>query len=251
MSFGRRMCFTCSFPTWASRQRRSISSRVRRGRFLWSSPSIWMFGFWRGFWCVCARRGRGVGAAFAGTDGADQSGGLGCGRAGRAGVYSTLVGRFDRCLLGMLAALLRLRPGRWLLWWRRWRRYGWPPRYMRDLPPNFARAAPVVFWAYLSTVGAYVGRRGAGVSRRGHCVAAVAGALAGARRDLELFALFMARPCAVRLHRAVGGWQPFASVAANALLHFALALPVCLGVAWLSFTTIEQPFLRLRGRYVQ
>ena len=52
------------------------------------------------------------------------------------------------------------------------------------------------------------------------------------------------------LHRAVGGWMPFASVAANALLHFALALPLCLGVAWLSFITIEQPFLRLRGRYV-
>ena len=52
------------------------------------------------------------------------------------------------------------------------------------------------------------------------------------------------------LHRAVGSWMPFASVAVNALLHFALALPLCLGVAWLSFLTIEQPFLRLRGRYV-
>ena len=52
------------------------------------------------------------------------------------------------------------------------------------------------------------------------------------------------------LHRYVGVWTPFGSVALNALANFVVLLPLALALAALSYTTIERPFLRLRGGYV-
>ena len=51
------------------------------------------------------------------------------------------------------------------------------------------------------------------------------------------------------LHRYVGVWMPFGSVALNALANFVVLLPLALALAALSYTTIERPFLRLRGVY--
>ena len=64
------------------------------------------------------------------------------------------------------------------------------------------------------------------------------------------FALMLLSGLEMRKIMLAGAGGVAALVAANALLHFALALPLCLVVAWLSFVTIEQPFLRLRGRFV-
>lgn len=172
--------------------------------------------------------------------------------------YSTLIGRFDQFLWGMLAALLwqrhaalLRRHGRWLLvvalaalWLA--------TTVQARFASYFAPEPRQVFWVFWGTAEALVW---SGV------VLAYLGA--GIRwpqwlaRWLERggawsYSLYLWHALVLfTLHRAVGGWMPFGSVAANAVLHFALALPLCLVVAWLSFVTIEQPFLRLRGRYVQ
>ena len=172
--------------------------------------------------------------------------------------YSTLVGRFDQFLWGMLAALLwqrhadvLRRHGRWLLALALallWLATAVQARFASYFLPE-PRQAFWVFWGTAEALvwaGVVLAYLGAGIAwpqwlarwlERG-------GAWSYSLYLWHALVLFT-------LHRAVGGWMPFASVAANALLHFALALPLCLGVAWLSFITIEQPFLRLRGRYVQ
>ena len=51
------------------------------------------------------------------------------------------------------------------------------------------------------------------------------------------------------MHRYAGVWTPFDTVALNALANFMVLLPLALALAGLSYTTIERPFLRLRGAY--
>ena len=172
--------------------------------------------------------------------------------------YSTLVGRFDQFLWGMLAALcwqryasVLQRHGRWLLVLALallWLATTVQARYASYFSPE-PRQAFWVFWGTaeaLAWAGVVLAYLGAGIAwpkplarwlERG-------GAWSYSLYLWHGLVLFV-------LHRAVGGWMPLSSVAANAVLHFALVLPLSLAVAWLSFITIEQPFLRLRGRYVQ
>ena len=170
--------------------------------------------------------------------------------------YSTLVGRFDQFLWGMLAALMwqrhasvLQRHGRWLLVLALaalWVATTVQARFASYFLPELRQA----FWVFWGTAEALVW---AGV------VLAYLGAGIGWPKPLARllehggawsYSLYLWHGLVLfTLHRAVGSWMPFGSVAANALLHFALALPLCLAVAWLSFLTIEQPFLRLRGRY--
>ena len=172
--------------------------------------------------------------------------------------YSTLVGRFDQFLWGMLAALcwqryasVLQRHGRWLLVLALallWLASTVQARYASYFSPE-PRQAFWVFWGTAEALvwaGVVLAYLGAGIAwprplarwlERG-------GAWSYSLYLWHGLVLFV-------LHRAVGGWMPLSSVAANAVLHFALVLPLSLAVAWLSFITIEQPFLRLRGRYVQ
>ncbi|MBP6599806.1 MAG: acyltransferase [Giesbergeria sp.] len=172
--------------------------------------------------------------------------------------YSTLVGRFDQFLWGMLAALcwqryasVLQRHGRWLLVLALallWLASTVQARYASYFSPE-PRQAFWVFWGTAEALvwaGVVLAYLGAGIAwprplarwlERG-------GAWSYSLYLWHGLVLFV-------LHRAVGGWMPLGSVAANAVLHFALVLPLSLAVAWLSFITIEQPFLRLRGRYVQ
>lgn len=170
--------------------------------------------------------------------------------------YSTLIGRFDQFLWGMLAALLwqrhagvLQRHGRWLLVLALallWLATTVQARFASYFLPEPRQ----VFWVWWGTAEALVWS--------GVVLAYLGAGIAWPQwlaRWLERgggwsYSLYLWHALVLfTLHRAVGGWMPFASVAANALLHFALALPLCLVVAWLSFVTIEQPFLRLRVRY--
>jgi len=51
------------------------------------------------------------------------------------------------------------------------------------------------------------------------------------------------------MYQYLGALAPFNSMAANLLLNFIMVLPALLGFAWLSYRTIELPFLGLRKRY--
>jgi len=51
------------------------------------------------------------------------------------------------------------------------------------------------------------------------------------------------------MYQYIGALTPFNSLAANLLLNFMVVMPVLLGFAWLSYKTIELPFLGLRKRY--
>ena len=171
--------------------------------------------------------------------------------------YSTLIGRFDQFLWGMLAALLwqqhaglLRRHGRWLLvaaLAALWLATTVQARFASSFLPEPRQ----LFWVFWGTAEAllwsgviltYLGA-GIGWPQWLACCMERGGAWSYSLYLWHGMVLFV-------LHSVVGGWMPFGSVAANALLHFALALPLCLVVAWLSFVTIEQPFLRLRGRYV-
>lgn len=172
--------------------------------------------------------------------------------------YSTLVGRFDQFLWGMVAALLwQQRPfagfvqrhGRGLLVLALallWAATTVQARFASYFLPE-PRQAFWVFWGTAEALvwsGVVLAYLGAGIrwpQPLAHWLE---------RGGAWSYSLYLWHGLVIFvLHRAVGAWMPLGSVAANALLHFALALPLSLAVAWLSFITIEQPFLRLRGRY--
>jgi len=51
------------------------------------------------------------------------------------------------------------------------------------------------------------------------------------------------------MYQYIGVITPFSSLAANLLVNFVIVLPIIMGFAWLSYKTIELPFLGLRKRY--
>lgn len=170
--------------------------------------------------------------------------------------YSTLVGRFDQFLWGMVAAMVwqqrRLwieRHGRWLLplaLLLAWGAAAWLARYASHFKPEPRQAA----WVVWGTVEALVW-------------AGVVLAYLGARvawprplaRLLELggtwsYSFYLWHGLLLYVaHRHLGVWTPTDSVALNALANFVLLLPPALALAGLSYATIERPFLRLRGVY--
>ena len=171
--------------------------------------------------------------------------------------YSTLVGRFDQFLWGMLAAVLWTQHRTWFERHGRvllalavalvWAATSWQARFASHFSPDPRQAAWVVWgtvealmWSAL--VLGYVGARIV-------WPAPLARALERGGEWSYSFYLWHGLLLYV-LHRYVGVWTPFGSVALNALANFAVLLPLALALAALSYTTIERPFLRLRGGYV-
>lgn len=173
-------------------------------------------------------------------------------------LYSTLVGRFDQFLWGMAAAMLwqrrRLwleRHGRWLLAagvLAAWAALAWLARNASYFSPEQRQPA----WILWSTVEALVwaavllGYLGARIP----WPAPLAWLLG--RGGAWSYSFYLWHGLLLYLaHRHLGAWSPSGVVALDALANFVLLLPVALALAALSYTTIEQPFLRLRGRYVR
>jgi len=179
-------------------------------------------------------------------------------------LYTTLAGRFDQFLWGMCAAIVwqrhhacwqeggRMRSGLRLLALACalllvWLALAWLARHASRFTPEPRQLA----WLFWSTVEAWM-----------WCLLILAylasnirwpQALArawewGARWSYSLY-LWHGVLLYIVLHY-LGFWRPSGSVALNVLLNFALLLPVALALAALSYTTIERPFLRMRGRYV-
>ena len=170
--------------------------------------------------------------------------------------YSTLVGRFDQFLWGMLAAVLWTQHRTWFERHGRvllalavalvWAATSWQARFASHFSPDPRQAAWVVWgtvealmWSAL--VLGYVAARIV-------WPAPVARALERGGEWSYSFYLWHGLLLYV-LHRYVGVWTPFGSVALNALANFVVLLPLALGLAALSYATIERPFLRLRGIY--
>ena len=172
--------------------------------------------------------------------------------------YSTLVGRFDQFLWGMLAAVLWAQHRAWFERHGRvllalavalvWAATSWQARFASHFSPDPRQAAWVVWgtvealmWSAL--VLGYVAARIV-------WPAPVARALERGGEWSYSFYLWHGLLLYV-LHRYVGVWTPFGSVALNALANFVVLLPLALALAALSYTTIERPFLRLRGTYTR
>ncbi|MBP0441202.1 acyltransferase family protein [Tianweitania sediminis] len=171
-------------------------------------------------------------------------------------LYSTLVGRFDQFLIGMLAGLLFVLRSAWLELRGRLIclvgvvltvvAVGLQARHASYFLPEQKQP----FWILWGTIEALcwalviVGFTGGRMSF-------------GARADRFLaqggtwsFSIYMWHALiifiALQLFGSIGGVGPAALV-----LNFVLVLAATLAFAWLSFTVIEQPFLSLRGRYVE
>lgn len=172
--------------------------------------------------------------------------------------YSTLVGRFDQFLWGMWAAVLWQQHRAWFERWGRvllpvalvlvWAATTWQARHASYFAPEPRQAA----WIYWGTIEAWVW---AGVvlgylGARIRWPAPLARALGMGGQWSYSFYLWHGLLLYV-LHRHVGVLAPSGIVAVDALANFALALPLALGLAALSYHTIERPFLKLRGQYTQ
>jgi len=173
-------------------------------------------------------------------------------------LYSTLIGRFDQFLWGMCAAVLWQRHtigwqrhGRWLLPCAlalAWAALACLARYTSHFAPEpkqlawlFWSTLEALMWAFV--ILAYLGANIAWprfITRAGEWGAAWS------------YSLYLWHGLLLYIiNHYVGFWQPTQSVALNALLNFIGILPAALALAALSYTTIERPFLRMRGRYVK
>ena len=171
-------------------------------------------------------------------------------------LYSTLVGRFDQFLWGMLAAVLWSQHRAWLERHGRvllalavalvWAATSWQARYASYFSTDPRQAAWVVWgtvealmWSAL--VLGYINARIA-------WPAVLARALRHGGEWSYSFYLWHGL-LLFATHHYLGVWTPFESLPLNALANFAVLLPLALALAGLSYTTIERPFLRLRGTY--
>jgi peptidoglycan/LPS O-acetylase OafA/YrhL len=171
--------------------------------------------------------------------------------------YSTLVGRFDQFLWGMLAAVLWAHQADWLKRHGRlllalalvflWAAVAWQARYASYFLPE----PRLAFWVYWGTAEALLwcavvlGYLGA------HIVwpAPLARALNLGGAWSYSFYLWHGM-LLFTVHHYLGTLMLFDSVALNALVHFCVLLPLALGLSALSYQTIERPFLALRGAYI-
>lgn len=170
-------------------------------------------------------------------------------------LYSTLPGRFDQFLIGMLAAILYSRRREWL------QRWGGPLLVLALVSVLLGAMAQARWASFLSTdqqqpVWIFMGTIEA-VLWAAVIVAYIAARIslpgwldtALSRGGSWSFSFYMWHAMVIFLAHetvgAVGGTGPLALVANGAVI-----LALTLAFAWLSFTTIEKPFLDLRRRYV-
>jgi len=170
-------------------------------------------------------------------------------------LYSTLVGRFDQFLIGMLAALLHRRHETALA------------ARSRMLFP----ASLLVLLVCLGLQARYASFLGGAPRQHAWIVWPTVEAVLWASVIVAYLSLRPPLPPALRNLAALGGvwsfslylWHPlviFLAVAAApvgpqasalyVLLHATATFGLAMAFSWLSFTAIEEPFLRMRGRYV-
>jgi peptidoglycan/LPS O-acetylase OafA/YrhL len=181
-------------------------------------------------------------------------------------LYSTLIGRFDQFIWGMLAALLHLKITPSIATWPRARRYGLfalaataiygALMIQAGQASYFLSEARQPFWlawgtiealcwsaiilAYLALPSSHVGKTMVS------SWAAAAGAWS--------FSFYMWHALVIYTLHHYSGFELAemggAALAATLLGHFAVALMLTLALARLSFSVIEAPFLALRRVYV-
>lgn len=172
--------------------------------------------------------------------------------------YSTLVGRFDQFLWGMLAACIHH------TWHTHLKRYGLLVFVVGSLlvflavgiqarHASFFLASPKqVAWIYWGTIEAVA-----------WCVF-ILGYLNAALKfpvwlDRSLtkggewsYSLYFWHGMLIFLaHRYLGVLTPFGRISLDVMVNFVIVLPLILGFAALSYKTIEAPFLGLRHRYIR
>lgn len=171
--------------------------------------------------------------------------------------YSTLVGRFDQFLWGMMSAML----------WQRYRitieRYGrrililgviliwsvtaWLARYASYFN-NEPRQAFWIFWGTMEALVWSIVILGY-IGGRVNWPQSLSRALSLGGTWSYSFYLWHGIVLYVT-HRYFGVWSPFDSVIFNAIANFVLLLPTALVISALSYSAIERPFLRMRGEYI-
>lgn len=171
--------------------------------------------------------------------------------------YSTLVGRFDQFLWGMVAAVVWQRRQAWLELYGRWALpaalltvwgcLAWMAQHASYFSQDRQQPVWVVWgtvealaWAFV--VLAYLGAR---VAWPTFLMRALNH---GGTWSYSIY-LWHA-PLIFVVHHYFGVWEPTGSVAINCLLNFALLFPAVLVLAATSYVTIERPFLRMRSSYV-
>lgn len=171
--------------------------------------------------------------------------------------YSTLVGRFDQFLWGMLAALvwqhygeLIRRHGRLLLVLAAillWAALAWQARKASYFLPQ-PRQARWIFWGTAEAIlwsALILGYLGARIPWPRPIARAIS---LGGEWSYSLYLWHgLLIYCASYY---LGPWLPFESNPFNALANFCLLMPAALALAALSYYTIELPFLKLRGNYL-
>ncbi len=169
-------------------------------------------------------------------------------------VYSTLLGRFDQFLIGMLAAQLAQRHlrkglhGGWLLaalllWWAGLEWQARVASYFLAEPRQLAWLAwptlEALLWA--GVLLAYLHWRGTLWPRLGRALEA-GGEIS--------YSLYLCHALVIDLLGRVIAPQQWTTIPAlNIALCAALVLGLCWPLAAISYRTIEAPFLRLRGAY--
>jgi peptidoglycan/LPS O-acetylase OafA/YrhL len=172
--------------------------------------------------------------------------------------YSTLVGRFDQFLWGMLAAIAYARAGTRLARWGAWPLLAatalvWGALFLLARHASFFAAAPKqlawIFWggaeavAWATFIVCYLAaplRMPAPIER----------ALAAGGE--WSFSFYMWHTLVIfAVHFAFGFVRLTGHTIADLALNGAAVLAATLAFARLSFTTIERPFLQMRGAYVR
>lgn len=173
-------------------------------------------------------------------------------------LYSTLVGRFDQFLWGMLAAMIWHRHGNWL---KSRARHGWlvmvvlvwaATAWQAHVASFFLPQPKQVFWLFWGSLEAMLWS-GLILLYVAAEVRWPAWAMKAMRQGgAWSYSLYLWHGLVIFVLGHYGlQWLPFDHVPLNFAFSVLWMLPVSLAVAALSYHTIELPFLRLRRTYLQ
>ena len=172
--------------------------------------------------------------------------------------YSTLVGRFDQFMWGMVASMIWHRNQSWFSCHGRWLlpvgvlivglATAWLARHASYFLPQPRQSAWVI-WSSVEALAWCILLLGY-LSASIRWPSVLARALAHGAAWSYSFYLWHGLVLFTVQHYT-GIWQPFSSKPLNAAFAFGLLLPPTLVLAAMSYYTIELPFLKLRGVYIR
>ncbi len=172
--------------------------------------------------------------------------------------YSTLLGRFDQFLWGMVAAMLWHQHRAWIERYGRWLLLGgcllvWLAtamlaRHASYFSPDPRQALWVVWSTIEAVVWAWLILGYLGARLRWPPLMERALTLGGGWS----YSFYLWHGLLLYVaHSHLGVWLPTDNVYLNVLANFAYLFPVAMALAALSYATIEQPFLKLRQPYLK